>query len=111
MTHVDVYSWNALLSAYAKLGLVEDLQGIEDFSEDARRWFQPTQYSYVNALQACSKLLDLKLGKQIHGRVVISGCGDNTFVWNAITGVYGKCGDFHMAQWFFDRMTHKNVVS
>ncbi|XLR34540.1 hypothetical protein HN51_043865 [Arachis hypogaea] len=104
MTHVDVYSWNALLSAYAK-------QGIEDFSEDARRWFQPTQYSYVNALQACSKLLDLKLGKQIHGRVVISGCGDNTFVWNAITGVYGKCGDFHMAQWFFDRMTHKNVVS
>ncbi|XLT31652.1 hypothetical protein HN873_062944 [Arachis hypogaea] len=25
MTHRDIYSWNSLLSAYAKLGLVEDL--------------------------------------------------------------------------------------
>ncbi|QHN95945.1 hypothetical protein HN51_043869 [Arachis hypogaea] len=140
MTHRDVYSWNALLSAYAKLGLVEDLCTVFDqmpvrdsvsyntliacfatnghsgkalkilvrMQEDG---FQLTQYSYVNALQACSMLLDLKLGKQIHGRVVISGCGDNTFVWNAITGVYAKCGDIHRARWFFDRMTHKNVVS
>ncbi|XLT05123.1 hypothetical protein HN51_043872 [Arachis hypogaea] len=140
MTHRDVYSWNALLSVYAKLGLVEDLCTVFDqmpfrdsisyntlfacFSTNGHSGkalkilvrmqedgFQPTQYSYVNALQACSKLLDLKLGKQIHGRIVISGCGDNTLLWNAITGVYAKCGDIHRARWFFDRMTHKNVVS
>ncbi|KAL4293366.1 hypothetical protein AHAS_Ahas18G0120900 [Arachis hypogaea] len=140
MTHRDVYSWNALLFAYAKLGLVEDLCTVFDqmpfrdsvsyntliayfatnghsgkalkilvrMQEDG---FQPTQYSYVNALQACSKLLDLKLGKQIHRRVVISGCRDNTFVWNAITGVYVQCGDIHRARWFFDQMTHKDAVS
>ncbi|XLT31647.1 hypothetical protein HN873_062939, partial [Arachis hypogaea] len=56
-------------------------------------------------------LLDLKLGKQIHERVVIVGCADNTFVWNAITGVYAKYGDIHRARWFFDRTTYKNVVS
>ena len=140
MTQRDVYSWNALLSAYAKLGLVEDLNAVFDqmpcrdsvsyntliacFASNGHSskalkvlvrmredGFQPTQYSYVNALQACSQLLDLKHGKQIHGRVVVADCGDNAFVWNAVTDMYAKCGDIHRARWLFDGMTNKNVVS
>ncbi|XP_061371128.1 pentatricopeptide repeat-containing protein At1g11290, chloroplastic-like [Gastrolobium bilobum] len=140
MSKRDVYSWNALLSAYAKLGLVEDLHAVFDqmpyrdsvsyntliacfasnrhsskalkvlvsMQEDG---FQPTQYSYVNALQACSQLLDFRHGKQIHGRVVVADFGKNTFVWNALTDMYAKCGDVDRARWLFDGMIHKNVVS
>ncbi|KAK7319956.1 hypothetical protein RJT34_04685 [Clitoria ternatea] len=140
MTKRDVYSWNALLSAYAKLGMVEDLHVVFDqmpyrdsvsyntliacfasnrhsgealkvlvrMQEDG---FQPTQYSYVNTLQACSQLLDLRHGKQIHGRIVVADFGKNTFVWNAVTDMYAKCGDIDRARWLFDRMINKNVVS
>jgi pentatricopeptide repeat protein len=136
----DIYSWNALLSAYAKVGSVEDLNVVFDqmpyrdsvsyntliacfasnrlsgkalsfFVRMQEDGFQPTQYSYVNALQACSQLLDFRLGKQIHGRVVAGEFEKNTFVWNAVTDLYAKCGDIDRARWLFDGMVKKNVVS
>ncbi|KAE9607568.1 hypothetical protein Lal_00026696 [Lupinus albus] len=140
MSKRDVYSWNALLSAYAKVGLVEDLHAVfrqmpcrdsvsyntliaclssKGYSCKALRvlvtmqkdGFQPTQHSYVNALQACSQLLDFRRGKQIHGRVVVSDCGGNAFIGNALTDMYAKCGDIGRARWLFDGMANKNVVS
>ncbi|KAK7358368.1 hypothetical protein VNO77_00295 [Canavalia gladiata] len=140
MTRRDVYSWNALLSAYAKMHMVEDLHVVFDqmpyrdsvsyntviacFASNSHSskalkvlvrmqedGFQPTKYSYVNALQACSQLLDLRRGKQIHGRIVVDDFGKNTFVWNAVTDMYAKCGDIHRARWLFDGMINKNVVS
>lgn len=140
MTKRDVYSWNALLSAYAKVHLVENLHAVFGkmpyrdsvsyntliacfasnghpskalkvlvrMQEDG---FQPTQYSCVNALQACSQLLDFRHGKQIHGRVVVADFGENAFVGNAMTDMYAKCGDIDRARWLFDRMVNKNVVS
>ncbi|KAK7319962.1 hypothetical protein RJT34_04691 [Clitoria ternatea] len=91
MTKRDVYSWNALLSAYAKLGMVFR-QSIESSCESAGRWVSAYQYSYINAWQACSQLLDLRHGKQIHGRIVVADFG-NTSEWNAVTDMYAKCGD------------------
>lgn len=140
MSKRDIYSWNALLSAYAKVGLVEDLNLVFDrmayrdsvsyntmiacfasnwLSGKALRFFvrmqedgfRPTQYSYVNALQACSQLLDFRLGKQIHGRVVVGEFEKNVFVWNAVTDLYAKCGDIDRARWLFDGMVNKNLVS
>ncbi|KAK7251535.1 hypothetical protein RIF29_34825 [Crotalaria pallida] len=140
MTKRDIYSWNALLSAYAKAGSVEDLGKVfgrmpcRDFvsyntliacfasnghsgkalgvlvmmQEDG---FQPTQHTYVNALQACSRMLDLGRGKQIHGQVVVADFGKNAFIGNALTDMYAKCGDIGRARWLFDRMVSKNVVS
>lgn len=140
MTKRDVYTWNALLSAYAKMGMIENLHAAFDqmpyrdsvsyntliacfacnghsgkalqvlvkMQEDG---FPPTQYSYVNALQACSQLLDLRHGKQIHGRIVVADLRANTFVWNALTDMYAKCGVIDKARWLFDGMINKNVVS
>ncbi|CAL5214384.1 unnamed protein product [Lathyrus oleraceus] len=136
MPNRDIYSWNALLSAYAKVGSVEDLNSVFDqmpyrdsvsyntliacfasnrlsskalsfFVRMQEDGFQPTQYSYVNALQACSQLLDFRLGKQVHGRVVAGEFEKNTFVWNAVTDLYAKCGDIERARWLFDGMIKK----
>ncbi|KAI5402285.1 pentatricopeptide repeat-containing protein At2g22070 [Lathyrus oleraceus] len=140
MPNRDIYSWNALLSAYAKVGSVDDLNSVFDqmpyrdsvsyntliacfasnrlsskalsfFVRMQEDGFQPTQYSYVNVLQACSQLLDFRLGKQVHGRVVAGEFEKNTFVWNAVTDLYAKCGDIERARWLFDGMIKKNVVS
>ncbi|XP_068494960.1 pentatricopeptide repeat-containing protein At2g13600-like [Phaseolus vulgaris] len=140
MTKTDVYSWNALLSAYAKMDMVEKLHVVFDqmpyrdsisyntliayFANNGNsgkalrvlmrmqeEGFQPTHHSYVNALQACSQLLDLRHGKQIHGKIVATELGENTFVRNAVTDMYARCGDIDRARWLFDRMINKNVVS
>ncbi|KAI4347076.1 hypothetical protein L6164_007925 [Bauhinia variegata] len=136
----DVYSWNALLSAYAKLGLVEDLYAtfsqmpyrdsvsyntlIASFANNGRastalqllmrmheEGFEPTEYTYVSSLHACSQLLDLRHGRQIHARVIVGNLLRNAFLWNAMIDMYAKWGDINRARWLFDQMVNKNVVS
>ncbi|KAF5458984.1 hypothetical protein F2P56_022976 [Juglans regia] len=140
MLNRDVFSWNAMLSAYAKTGSVEDLratfdqmhfrdsvsyntmiagfagnecssEAIEVFVSMQKEGFEPTEYTHVSALHACSQLLDLRRGKQIHGRVLVANLSGNVFIWNALTDMYAKCSDIDRARWLFDRMLNKNVVS
>ncbi|KAK3210648.1 hypothetical protein Dsin_015354 [Dipteronia sinensis] len=136
----DIFSWNAMLSALAKSGSVEDLRAVfnqmpfrdsvsyntviagfsgNGFSKEALQVFsrmredelEPTDYSHVSALNACSQLLDLKRGKQIHGRIVVGNLGGNVFLSNALTDLYAKCGEVDKARWLFNRMNNKSVVS
>ena len=136
----DVFSWNALLSAYAKSGSVKDLratfdrmpfrdsvsyntviagfagnecssEALEVFVRMQEEGFEPTEYANVSALHACSQLLDLRLGKQIHGWIIVGNLCGNVFIWNALIDMYAKCGDFDRARWLFDRMVNKNVVT
>ncbi|KAI3983707.1 hypothetical protein MKX01_001111 [Papaver californicum] len=68
-----------------------------------REGFEPTEYTYVSAFNACSKLLDLRRGTQIHGRIVTSNCNGNVFVSSALMDMYAKCGQVDQARWLFDR--------
>ncbi|KAL4295730.1 hypothetical protein GQ457_12G022900 [Hibiscus cannabinus] len=140
MPQRDIISWNTVLSVYAKSGSVENLRALFDqmpsrdsvsyntviaglvgrgFSSQAlevflrmnRDGFEPTEYTLVSALNACSRLSDLRKGKQIHGRVYVGCLGRNVFVSNALIDMYAKCGDIYRARWLFDRTDNKNVVS
>ncbi|KAI3857569.1 hypothetical protein MKW98_028833 [Papaver atlanticum] len=134
----DVFSWNVMLSAYSKMGDTGNLRATFDkmpardsisynmtitglvgsgccvsglglFVRMQREGFEPTEYTYVSALNACSKLLDLRRGKQVHGRIVTSNCRGNVFVSSALMDMYAKCGQVDQARWLFDRLTNKNV--
>ncbi|KAI3888290.1 hypothetical protein MKW92_046185 [Papaver armeniacum] len=134
-----VFSWNVMLSAYSKMGETVKLRGTSDkmrardsisynttigglvgsgcsaaglglFVRMQRDGFDPSEYTYVSALNACSKMLDLRRGKQIHGRIVTSNCRGNVFVSSALMDVYAKCGHVDQARWLFDRFSDKNVV-
>ncbi|PON77672.1 DYW domain containing protein [Parasponia andersonii] len=136
----DVLSWNAMLSAFAKSGSVEDLgeafdqmperdsvsfdtmiaglsrngcprNALEVFVRMRRQGFEPSEYTFASLLRASSQLLDLRLGKQIHGRVVAGHMSGNVFVWNGLTNLYAKCGDINRARWLFDRLVNKDIVS
>ncbi|KAJ0090437.1 hypothetical protein Patl1_13313 [Pistacia atlantica] len=136
----DIFSWNAMLSAYAKSGSIEDLKAVfsqmpfrdsvsyntviagfaskscshealEIFLRMQEDGFEPSDYTHVSALNACSQLLDLRRGKQIHGKIVVRNLGGNAFVWNSLTDMYAKCGEIDKARWLFNQMNNKNVVS
>ncbi|XVE54212.1 hypothetical protein DITRI_Ditri03aG0062400 [Diplodiscus trichospermus] len=140
MPQRDVISWNTMLSAYAKSGSIENLRAVfeqmpyrdsvsyntviaglagngysskalEVFVRMNREGFEPTEYTHVSVLNACARLLDLRKGKQIHGRIIVGNLARNVFVWNALTDMYAKGGEIDRARWLFDRMSIKNVVS
>ncbi|MCL7027806.1 hypothetical protein MKW94_030339 [Papaver nudicaule] len=128
MAGKDVFSWNVMLSAYSKMGETGSLRatfnrmpvrdcvsynttiaglvgsecsvdGLSLFVRMQTEGFEPSEYTYVSALNACSQLLDLRLGKQIHGRIVASCLKGNVF-----------CGQVDQARWLFDGLGDKNVV-
>ncbi|KAI3834958.1 hypothetical protein MKX03_025299 [Papaver bracteatum] len=129
MPSKDVFSWNVMLSAYSKMGETGNLRATFDkmpardcisynttiagfvgsgcsvdglglFVRMQREEFEPSEYTYVSTLNACSKLLDVRRGKQIHGRIVIAGNSKGNVC----------CGHIDQARWLFDRLDDKNVV-
>ncbi|XAR53372.1 hypothetical protein NMG60_11021908 [Bertholletia excelsa] len=140
MPQRDIFSYNAMLSAYSKLGLVEDLweffdqmpcrdsvsyntviaglassgcsyKALELFVRMQKEGFEPTEHTHVSALSACTEILNLKLGKQIHGRIIASNWQGDVFLGNALNDMYAKCGEIDQARWLFDWMVDRNVVS
>lgn len=140
MLERDVFSWNALLSAYAKSGSIQNLQAtfdrmpfrdsvsynttiagfagngcpkesLELFRRMQSEGFVPTEYTNVSALNAAAQLLDLRRGKEIHGSVIVHKFLGNTFIWNALTDMYAKCGEIEQARWLFDHLANKNLIS
>ncbi|CAI0628706.1 unnamed protein product [Linum tenue] len=57
----------------------------------------PTGYTVVSVVNACTQLLDLRRGKQIHGRIIVRDFGGNPFISNALTDMYAKCGEIAVA--------------
>lgn len=140
MRHRDVFSWNAMLSACSRLGdesevwdvfsrmpkrdsvsyntLMAFLAGngswgkaLSVLVEMQRDGFEPTEYSYVSVLQACTKMVDLRHGKQIHGRIAVAGLVGNMFVANGLIDLYGKCMELDLARRLFNKMASRTVVS
>lgn len=136
----DVYSYNAMLKGYAKAGCLDGLHGffkdmqrrdgvsyniviagfgkggwtkeaLEVFVEMVREGVEVTGYSYVSVLNVCSRVLDLRRGMEVHGKVVVCGLMRNAFVCNALCDLYAKCGEIDAARWLFARMGNRNVVS
>eukprot|EP01018_Ginkgo_biloba_P007178 Gb_33575 [translate_table: standard] len=109
MPERDGVSWNSLIAGYARHGHCEE--ALKLFIEMQRLSTQSTQFTFVSVLSACTGLLDLQQGKQIHSHVTRIGFESNVYLWNALLGMYAKCGSIEDARQVFDRIPERNVVS
>ncbi|CAA7393516.1 unnamed protein product [Spirodela intermedia] len=131
---------NALLTMYAKCGLIPDADHLFDRSphRDVIAWnammagysqnglchealllfarmrstsAAPDAVTFVNALSACAGLGDLSTGSQCHSNAAKCGVLANVFVGTALLDLYAKCGDAESARVVFDGMTHRSQVT
>ncbi|CAA6657455.1 unnamed protein product [Spirodela intermedia] len=131
---------NALLTMYAKCGLIPDADYLFDRSphRDVIAWnammagysqnglchealllfarmrstsAAPDAVTFVNALSACAGLGDLSTGSQCHSNAAKCGVLANVFVGTALLDLYAKCGDAESARAVFDGMTHRSQVT
>ncbi|CAH8359797.1 unnamed protein product [Eruca vesicaria subsp. sativa] len=63
------------------------------------------------AISACSRLLGLERGKEIHRKYVKRGFESDEYVSSALVDMYGKCGYLEMAREVFEHMTGKSLVA
>ncbi|XP_027185426.1 pentatricopeptide repeat-containing protein At5g13270, chloroplastic [Coffea eugenioides] len=99
-------SWETVISAYADKGWIG--KALEMFSRMTGAGINGGPLIYKCLFRALS---DLELGKQIHCLVVKSGFDENVSMNTAFCNMYVKCGCLESAQWAFDKMVEKNVVT
>lgn len=109
MPEPDQCSWNSIVSGFAQHDRFDE--ALQYFSKMHRENFVLNEYSFGSALSACSGLMDLKRGIQIHALVSKSCYSSDVYMGSALIDMYSKCGSVACAQRVFDRMSERNRVS
>ena len=105
----DLVSWSALISGYAQNGLGGG--ALMAFHGMHLLGLKCNEFTFSSVLKACSIVKDLRIGKQIHGVVVVSGFEGDVFVANTLVVMYAKCDEFLDSRRLFDEIPERNVVS
>ncbi|KAJ0680667.1 putative tetratricopeptide-like helical domain superfamily [Helianthus annuus] len=107
----DVVSWNTMIAGYAQNGY--DKNAIELARGMERNGFKWNAHTFTSVLNACSSLKCLKLGKELHARMLkqMINMNSNPFVSSGIVDVYCKCGNMKYAELIHSRISVDNMFS
>ncbi|KAI3515258.1 hypothetical protein L1887_14076 [Cichorium endivia] len=140
MSLKNLYSWNNMLSGYAKLRMMKPAQTLFDQMQekDVVSWntmvigyahngnfnkalkfykelkmsnIRLNEFSFSGLLTVCVKTKDLKLTKQLHCQVFNVGFLSNIVLCSSLIDIYAKCGEIHNARNLFDEMPKRDVLS
>nr|GEX37164.1 hypothetical protein [Tanacetum cinerariifolium] len=110
MMDPDSICWTSVISAFTRNDLFGEALGF--FVLMLRKGgMEADGFTFGTVLTACGNLGRVKQGKEVHGKVVVSGICDNVVVDSSLVDMYGKCGSLSEARKVFDRMRERNSVT
>ncbi|KAF8411888.1 hypothetical protein HHK36_004446 [Tetracentron sinense] len=109
MPKQDIISWNSLVSGYSQMGF--NAQAMDVFSEARMAHVKLDNFTYASTLSICARTGDLKLGKLVHGLIIVSGVSLRVFLTNSLMDMYSKCGRIDQARFLFDKSDELDDVS
>ncbi|KAL2328313.1 hypothetical protein Fmac_021740 [Flemingia macrophylla] len=108
----DLVSWNTMVLGCVKNG--EARGAFEVWGHMRRDGFVGDGTTLLGLLSACGDVMDLKVGKEIHGFVLRNGGNGkvhNGFLMNSIIDMYCNCESMSCAKKLFEGLRVKDVVS
>ncbi|KAK7394477.1 hypothetical protein VNO78_15005 [Psophocarpus tetragonolobus] len=110
-THVrDVISWNTIIGRYVLCGL--NKEALELFDDMCGVGECLDEVTMLSLLSACSDLGDLESDEKVHSKILEMSKGKlSTLLGNALTDMYGKCGNIWKAIHVFWLIRDKAVIS
>ncbi|KAA0057054.1 pentatricopeptide repeat-containing protein DOT4 [Cucumis melo var. makuwa] len=109
MDEKTVVSWTSMITGYVREGLSDG--AIKLFDEMKSRGVVPDVYAVTSILHACAINGNLKSGQIVHDYIRENNLETNSFVSNALTDMYAKCGSMKDAHDVFSHMKKKDVIS
>ncbi|CAL5009601.1 unnamed protein product [Urochloa decumbens] len=103
------FPWNLLIWGYAGRGMWRDV--VLAYERMLALGVGADRFTYPSVLRACGELRDATVGRGIERRVQRWAYGLDMYVWNALVGMYAKCGELEDARRVFDGMPARDVVS
>ncbi|KAK4742723.1 hypothetical protein SAY87_000724 [Trapa incisa] len=105
----DPFLWNAVIKSHSH-GL-DPRQALALFCLMLESGVFGDKFSFSLALKACSRVGDVRVGKQIHGLLSKTDIRSNLYLENGLIGFYLRCGDYSSAYRVFVRMPHMDSVT
>ncbi|KAK1428671.1 hypothetical protein QVD17_17510 [Tagetes erecta] len=81
------------------------------FHEMQGEGVRPDEVTMMSLLTACTKKLDLEIGRWVHSNIEKNGIKGRLNLNNALVDMYVKCGNLEDAQKLFVKMPKKDIVS
>ncbi|XP_010250083.1 PREDICTED: pentatricopeptide repeat-containing protein At4g21065-like [Nelumbo nucifera] len=107
----DAFLFNTVIRAYAQTSHAKH-NAISSYSLMLHHAIPPNKFTFPFLLKACAGLLDLNLGKQVHGSVAKFGFDTDLYVQNTMVHMYACCvGGIEFARKVFDEMPKTSHVS
>ncbi|KAK3188735.1 hypothetical protein Dsin_028296 [Dipteronia sinensis] len=101
-------TWNCILRAYSKSPT--PIKALRIFNQCSASIY-PDNYTYPPLLKACSCLLSLSMGTELHARLTKTGLDADIYVQNALLHFYGVVDELTYARVLFDRMPYRDIAS
>ncbi|KAG9451796.1 hypothetical protein H6P81_004700 [Aristolochia fimbriata] len=109
MPRRSLVSWTALISGYSQNGYPR--KALEIFRTMHRMGLKCNDFAYGSILRACTALVFVKSGEEVHGCALKGGFCGSLFVQSALIDFYSKCGRSEKARFIFESMLVRDVVS
>ncbi|KAB1203575.1 hypothetical protein CJ030_MR8G015398 [Morella rubra] len=108
-TRQSTFLFNTLIRAYASLSLFS--HSLFVFRQMLGSGKPIDRNTLPVVLKSCAGLPGLRLGRQVHGAVLVNGFALDLANLNALISMYAKCGDLINARKVFDGMLVRNEIS
>ncbi|KAJ7528356.1 hypothetical protein O6H91_15G000100 [Diphasiastrum complanatum] len=109
MPQHNVYSWTAIISAYADSG--EGEEAINLFQQMQETGLAPDKVLFVVVLKACASLAGLEQGRKLHSDIIKRSFQSDVVVGSTLVNMYAKWGCTEDARELFDNLSERDVVS
>ncbi|URD83332.1 Pentatricopeptide repeat-containing protein [Musa troglodytarum] len=84
-------AWNLMIRAHTSAGA--PLDAVLLYNRMLSRGLRPDKFTFSFVVKACSMLLEVSKGKEVHAFAIKSGFWPDTFLQNALIHLYFCCGD------------------
>ncbi|MCD9561237.1 hypothetical protein HAX54_020240 [Datura stramonium] len=105
----ELHAWTAMIGGCVQLG--SGREAIELFCKLLSSGLKPSERTFSSVLGAFADVKELRVGKQIHCRIVKLGFNSFSFVCNALLDFYSKSDLFEESLKLFQEMKEHDVVS
>ncbi|XP_027338385.1 pentatricopeptide repeat-containing protein At1g03540 [Abrus precatorius] len=111
LPELDAVCWTTVISTLTRNDRFKEAVGLFYSMHSGGFGLVPDGFTFGTLLAACGNLGWLRLGKEVHGKVVTLGMCGNVVVESSLLDMYGKCGAIRCSRVVFDGLREKNSVS
>lgn len=105
----DVVSWTSMISGYSQSNRETEVVAL--YLGMLYTGLLPDQFSLGSMIRACSSLIYVELGMQLHCHVIKLGYNSDLTVLNTLVTMYSKIDRISDAFVVFQRITEKDFIS